>query len=107
MPDLQILGRIARPHGVRGELVMDADRTAADRLAEIETPTLVVMGDKDPDFKDPAAEAGWIAGQLKGSVVMVPGAGHYPHAQDPERVNAAILELIARSAATTPAVAGA
>ncbi|MBP7690738.1 MAG: 16S rRNA processing protein RimM [Anaerolineales bacterium] len=37
MPDLQILGRIARPHGVRGELVLDADRTAADRLAETET----------------------------------------------------------------------
>lgn len=65
------------------------------RLGEVAAPTLVVMGDRDPDFKDPAAEAAWIADRLNGRVVMVPGAGHYPHAQDPARVNAAILEIAA------------
>ncbi len=37
------------------------DHTAAEqRLTEIDAPTLVVMGELDPDFKDPRAEAEWI-----------------------------------------------
>jgi pimeloyl-ACP methyl ester carboxylesterase len=65
------------------------------RLGEVKAPTLVVMGSADPDFKDPAAEAAWITGRLGGTTLMVPGTGHYPHAQDPERVNAAILAHLA------------
>jgi hypothetical protein len=36
------------------------------------------MGEQDPDFPDPAGEAGWIARILRAQVVMVPEAGHYP-----------------------------
>jgi len=46
-----------------------------------DTLNLVVMGEKDPDFKDPAAEAAFIGERLGATVVMVPGTGHYPHAQ--------------------------
>ncbi len=67
------------------------------RLAEIHTPTLVVMGSKDPDFPDPAAEAELVAGRLGGSVVMIPGAGHYPQAQDPELVGPAVVDFLARA----------
>jgi hypothetical protein len=38
---------------------------------------LVVMGEQDPDYPDPRAEADWIARALRGQVVMVPEAGHY------------------------------
>ncbi len=56
---------------------------AEARLLEVKAPTLVVMGDSDPDFSDPKAEAGWIAATLHGSAVIVPQAGHYPQSQQP------------------------
>lgn len=37
-------------------------REAESRLGEVATPVLVVMGEQDPDFPDPKAEAEWIAG---------------------------------------------
>lgn len=64
------------------------------RLGEVNARTLVVMGDRDPDFPDPAAEAALVATRLGGRVVMVPGAGHYPHAQYPEIVTPAILDFL-------------
>ncbi|WP_328347700.1 alpha/beta fold hydrolase [Micromonospora sp. NBC_00421] len=66
------------------------------RLAEVDTPVLVVMGDRDPDFKDPAAEAAWIGETLRGEVVMVPDAGHYPHSQRPELTTPAVLAFLGR-----------
>lgn len=71
---------------------------AEARLPEVHTPTLVVMGTKDPDFKDPAAEAAFIAQALDGESVLVEGAGHYPMTQYPDVVNPAILEFLARVA---------
>ena len=68
------------------------------RLGEIAAPTLVVMGDRDPDFPDPRAEAAFIAGRLRAEVVMVPGAGHYPHAEYPEVVTPAILGFLGNGA---------
>jgi pimeloyl-ACP methyl ester carboxylesterase len=64
------------------------------RLGEIAAPTLVVMGDQDPDFPDPAAEAGWIAAALSAEVVMVPDAGHYPQSQQPEITAQAIVAFL-------------
>lgn len=71
-------------------------RPVQARLGQVQVPTLVVMGDKDPDFPDPEAEARWIAEQLHGKVLMVPGAGHYPHAEFPELVSPAIVEFLRR-----------
>jgi pimeloyl-ACP methyl ester carboxylesterase len=63
---------------------------AEQALASVATPTLVVMGEQDPDFPDPAAEAGWIAEQLDGQLLMVPESGHYPHSQRPDLVGPAV-----------------
>lgn len=63
------------------------------RLGEVASPTLVVMGALDPDFPDPEAEARWIAQTLGGEVVMVPEAGHYPHAQRPDVVGRAVVDF--------------
>jgi len=54
----------------------------AARVSKVACPTLVVMGTKDSDFPDPAAEARWIADTLAGParVEMIDGAGHYPMA---------------------------
>lgn len=65
------------------------------RLGDVRVPTVVMMGELDPDFPSPAAEAAWVAGRLAGSVVMVPEAGHYPHAQRPDLVVPAVLGLLA------------
>lgn len=65
------------------------------RLADVRAPTLVVMGSKDPDFDDPAAEAATVARLLKGSATMIDGAGHYPHAEMPEKTTSAIAAFLA------------
>ena len=70
-----------------------AERT----LALVRAPVLVVMGDRDPDFSDPGAEAHWIADVVGGEVVMVPGAGHYPMGEQPEAVLAVALPFLARA----------
>ncbi|GHJ07465.1 hydrolase [Micromonospora humidisoli] len=71
-------------------------RPAEARLTEVDTPVLVVMGERDPDFTDPAAEAAWIGETLHGEVVMVPDAGHYPQSQQPERTTGAVLDFLTR-----------
>jgi pimeloyl-ACP methyl ester carboxylesterase len=63
-------------------------------LPMVSAPTLVVMGDHDPDFADPAAEASWLAQVLRGEVVMVPDAGHYPQSQQPGIVTPAVATFL-------------
>ena len=65
-----------------------------ERLPRVKAPVLVLMGSRDPDFKDPAAEAQWVAQSLHGRVEMVPDAGHYPHAEMPEKAGETILTFI-------------
>jgi pimeloyl-ACP methyl ester carboxylesterase len=67
------------------------------RLGEVRAPALVVMGDSDRDFRDPAAEARWVAAKLHGDEILVRGAGHYPHAQYPEVVTPKIIEFASRA----------
>jgi pimeloyl-ACP methyl ester carboxylesterase len=67
---------------------------AESMLDQVRTPALVVMGEKDPDFPDPRAEAQWISEQLDGSVEMVPEAGHYPQSQAPAEVADAIVRFL-------------
>lgn len=64
------------------------------RLAEVAAPSLVVMGTADPDFTDPTVEAETVAKLLRGRAVMVEGAGHYPHVEQPEAVAAQIVSFM-------------
>jgi len=67
-----------------------------ERLGEVRTPVLVVMGSKDPDFgkQGAEAEARWVAERLHGTVRMIDGAGHYPHAEMPGPAGDAILQFL-------------
>jgi pimeloyl-ACP methyl ester carboxylesterase len=65
------------------------------RLSEVQTRALVIMGELDPDFPDPKAEADWIVEHLDARAVMVPEAGHYPQSQRPDVVTPAVLEFLA------------
>ena len=71
------------------------------RLGDVKAPTLVVMGSKDADFPDPAAEARRTAEALRGAasvqVELVAGAGHYPHAEAPAVVGPAVLAFLAQA----------
>lgn len=67
-------------------------------LRQVRVPALVIMGARDPDFKDPAAEGAYIASLLPGNptLAVVPDAGHYPHAEQPEATARLILDWAAR-----------
>lgn len=67
---------------------------AEQRLGDVSAPTLVVMGEKDPDFGDARAEAEWIADALHGEAVMIPDAGHYPQSQQPELTADTVLRFL-------------
>lgn len=75
-------------------MMIASKAASAARVQRASAPTLVLMGTKDPDFKDPAAEAGWVAGELKGSFEMIEGAGHYPHVEMPEITGPRIIEFL-------------
>jgi len=69
-----------------------APQTAcAARIPALKTPTLVIMGDADPDFVVPAAEADWLETNLHAKVLLVPNVGHYPHVEKPAVVAQAIV----------------
>ncbi|HTU76642.1 MAG TPA: alpha/beta hydrolase [Trebonia sp.] len=79
---------------------------AAAALPGVRCPVLVVMGTLDPDWPDPRAEAEAIVGLLPaglGRLVMIDGAGHYPNAQYPERVAAAVIPFISEHSGARPA----
>lgn len=68
---------------------------AEARLRDVSQPTLVVMGEQDPDFPNPRAEADWIGQTLHADVVMVPEAGHYPQSQRPDLTTNAVVGFLA------------
>jgi len=75
-----------------------APKTASEaRLSQVNAPVRVIMGSRDPDFKDPEAEARWVAEKTGGESFMVPGAGHYPHAEMPEETAPLVLEFLRRA----------
>jgi pimeloyl-ACP methyl ester carboxylesterase len=67
---------------------------AEARLDDVRTRTLVVMGELDPDFPDPNAEAQHVADRLGATVLMVPEAGHYPQAERPDVVGPALVDFL-------------
>jgi len=75
-----------------------ARQPCSERLSRVKTPTLVIMGDKDPDFPDPVAEAKFIADQTSGRLELIDGAGHYPQTELPELTAPLVLDFLKRLA---------
>lgn len=91
------LGRsLAEPgrFGAFRSLAFNSHAEAESRLEELSVPALVVMGTADPDFPDPRAEAQYLADRLDATLVLVDGAGHYPHAEAPAEVAAPLVEFL-------------
>jgi pimeloyl-ACP methyl ester carboxylesterase len=76
------------------QMIAASKASCEARIPEVKAPVLVVMGTKDPDFGDPAAEAKVVANRLHGHLVMVDGAGHYPHVEMHQEVEPAIIKFL-------------
>jgi pimeloyl-ACP methyl ester carboxylesterase len=78
--------------GRMAEFLKTGKSTPADaeaQLPNVACPALVIMGTLDPDFADPRAEAEAVVAAMPaglGTVAMVDGGGHYPHAQCADEV---------------------
>jgi pimeloyl-ACP methyl ester carboxylesterase len=72
-------------------LIFASQAPCEARIPKVHAQVLVVMGTRDPDFDDPAAEAEWVATHLHGKKLMVDGAGHYPHVEYPDVVAGAVV----------------
>jgi pimeloyl-ACP methyl ester carboxylesterase len=89
-----------REPGRMAEFMKTGKSTPADaeaQLPSITCPALVIMGSQDPDFASPQAEGDAIAAAIPaglGTVAMVDGAGHYPHAQSPDEVAALVIPFL-------------
>jgi pimeloyl-ACP methyl ester carboxylesterase len=92
----QLIAGLRRPgHAKAFSRTTHASHDPAEaRLGDVTAATLVIMGDRDPDFPDPKGEASWIAGTLHGEAVMVSEAGHYPQSQQPEATSSAVLGFL-------------
>lgn len=92
----KLLANLRQPgqlDALRG-LIFASHKPSADRASKVKAPTFIVMGTKDPDFKDPTAEANWLAAQTHGKVMMVDGAGHYPHVEMIDKVAQPIVDFL-------------
>lgn len=93
-----------REPGRMAEFLKTGKSTPADagaQLPNITVPALVIMGTLDPDFADPRAEGDAIVAAMPsglGTVTMIEGAGHYPHAQSPDQVAALIIGFLKENA---------
>lgn len=84
-----------RRRAVRETLTASRDGVA-ERMQRVGVPTLVVFGSADDHFDDPVTEADAVARRLGGESLVVDGAGHYPHVEQPEVVTDAIRSFLDR-----------
>lgn len=73
-------------------------KAAESRLGKLSVPALVVMGAADPDFADPAAEGRIVAERTRGKLVLLPGLGHYPQAEQPAEFLESVTPFLLRDA---------
>jgi len=92
----QLQRNIQQPGRLEAVMAMlrASKRASGERLPKVTQPALVLMGSKDPDFKDPAAEAQRVAAAVRGRFHLIEGAGHYPHAEMPEVTTPLVLEFL-------------
>jgi pimeloyl-ACP methyl ester carboxylesterase len=76
------------------EMLRASKRASGERMPKVTQPVLILMGSKDPDFKNPEAEGKRIAQAVRGSYKIIENAGHYPHAEMPEIAAPLILDFM-------------
>jgi pimeloyl-ACP methyl ester carboxylesterase len=81
------LSEPSRRHVIGAYILEQTHREAEARLAEVDVPSLVIMGTADVDWPDPVAEAHWIIEQLGSELILLEGAGHHPHVEYPHEIS--------------------
>lgn len=76
------------------QMLYASKQASGERIPLVNKPVLVLMGSKDPDFKNPEGEAKRVADALRGSYAMIENAGHYPHAEMPEVTGPLMLNFM-------------
>lgn len=76
------------------QMLSASKQASGERIAKVNKPTLVLMGSKDIDFKNPEGEAKRVAQALRGRYTMIENAGHYPHAEIPDVTGPLIIKFI-------------
>jgi pimeloyl-ACP methyl ester carboxylesterase len=76
------------------EMLRASKRASGERMPKVTQPALVLMGSKDPDFKNPEAEGKRVAEAVRGSYKVIENAGHYPHAEMPEVAAPLMLDFM-------------
>lgn len=100
----ELAANLKRPHGYEALAHMTTSegthRHTEPLLPSVHAPALVIMGSKDPDFPDPAAEARFTADHLGGpaEVLVVEGVGHYPQTEAVDEVAPAVAAFLAKVA---------
>lgn len=89
------LGRPGRLAEFRRLALALDHQLVADRVDEVRTPALAVIGAIDPDYADPAAELQHVASVLAARTLLVEQAAHYPHRQRPDVVLPAVRSFVA------------
>jgi pimeloyl-ACP methyl ester carboxylesterase len=82
---LSVLRALVRPLGQREVLV--------ERLTSLEVPTLVLWGSHDRVFPERQAREA-VAHLREGSLALIPGCGHMPHVECPDRFLTALGEFL-------------
>ena len=85
----------SRRRAVRETLIAHR-KGMSDKIDAYTSPALVVFGSADNHFPDPAAEATRVSSGLHGELVMVEGAGHYPHVERSDIVGPAVVDFLDR-----------
>ena len=86
----------SRRRAVR-ETLIASRKGLADKIDTYACPTLTIFGSADDHFPDPAAEAARVSSRLHGELIMVAGAGHYPHVERPDIVCPAVAGFLDRA----------
>ena len=71
-------------------------QASEDALTAVTSPTLVLMGARDRDFKSPEEEATFVSQSLRGTYQMITEAGHYPHAELPEVTIPIVIDFVSK-----------
>ncbi|WP_067695363.1 alpha/beta fold hydrolase [Nocardia jejuensis] len=89
-----------REPGRMAEFMKTGKSTPADaqaQLPNVTQPALIIMGTEDPDFPNPRAEGQAVVDALPaglGSLGLIEGTGHYPHAEAADRTADLILPFL-------------
>ena len=78
---------------IHRRLIKDPDVPANGRLADIQVPTLIIVGQEDnPDLHEHADKLEMELAEAK--KVVIPNAGHLVHLEQPEVFNQAVLDFL-------------